>query len=220
MFLAVQNRLPEATSRFWISRALTSLVSVKPEKYSLGLADAVGALADDVAKLRLVIEHGDVGRFYHRITVARHGRDQFYESGRLVRNLGQHLVGGEFLAVLPVVLADAEEFRRIGDRRQEFQPCHRAKQFCALGSVREIFQRRDGLRAAGQRDLDRGRRDRPVQRIRGRHDVDDLIATDDAETRLSRLIGKGCKTHIHFPPGNCTSLSFTSLLHLATSALM
>jgi hypothetical protein len=31
MFLAVQNRLPEATSRCWISRALTSLVSVKPE---------------------------------------------------------------------------------------------------------------------------------------------------------------------------------------------
>ena len=27
----IQNRLPEATSRFWISRALTSLVSVKPE---------------------------------------------------------------------------------------------------------------------------------------------------------------------------------------------
>ena len=61
-----------------------------------------------------------------------------------------------------------------------------------------------------------------MQRIRGGHDVDDVIAADDAETGLPAepVIGKCRKTHLHFPPGNCTALSFTSLLHLATSALM
>jgi hypothetical protein len=61
-----------------------------------------------------------------------------------------------------------------------------------------------------------------MQRVRNGYDVDDAFAADDSETRLpAKLrIDKRSKTHIHFPPGNCTSLSFTSLLHLATSALM
>ena len=78
--------------------------------HRLGLPDAMGALADDVAKLRLVIERGDIGGLDHLVAVARHRRDQLDEAGRLVRHLGEHLVGGKFLAMLPVVLADAEEF--------------------------------------------------------------------------------------------------------------
>ena len=38
MFFAVQNREPEATSRCWISRALTSFISVKPEMYCIASA--------------------------------------------------------------------------------------------------------------------------------------------------------------------------------------
>ncbi len=61
-----------------------------------------------------------------------------------------------------------------------------------------------------------------MQRIRRGNDVDHIIAADDTEPRLiaPRRIDETCKTHGYFPPGNCTSLSFTSLLHLATSALM
>jgi len=70
----------------------------------------MGAFADDVAKLGLIIERGDVIRLDDLVAVAGHGRDQLDEAGRFVRNLGQHLVGGEFLAMPFVVLADAKEF--------------------------------------------------------------------------------------------------------------
>jgi hypothetical protein len=68
------------------------------------------ALADDVTKLRLVIELGDIGRLGDFVAVTRHGRVQLDEASRLVRNFGQHLVGLKLFTVLPVVLADAEEF--------------------------------------------------------------------------------------------------------------
>ena len=71
---------------------------------------AMRAFADDIAKLRLVIERGDAVGSHHLVTVARHGVGELDETGRLVRDLGQHLVGFEFLAMLFVVLADAEEF--------------------------------------------------------------------------------------------------------------
>ena len=70
----------------------------------------MGALADDVAKLRLVIELDDTGRPCDLVAVAGHGAGELDEAGRLVRHFRQHLVGGEFLAMLLVVLADAEKF--------------------------------------------------------------------------------------------------------------
>jgi hypothetical protein len=180
----------------------------------------MGTLADHVAKLRLVIERGDVGRLDHLVAVSRHGVDQFYESGRLVRYFGQHLVGGQFLAMFFVVLADAKKLGRVRNRRQEFQPGDRAKQLCAFRRDRQIFQRRERRSPAGHGYLDRGRRHCPMQRIGGRNHVDDGIAADNAKSRRRRRFGKTRKTHSYFPPGNCMLLSFTSLLHLATSALM
>jgi hypothetical protein len=78
--------------------------------HRIGLLDAMGALADNVTKLRLVIEHGDVSWLDHLVTIARYRRGELDEPGRLVRNFGQHLVGGEFLAMFFVVLAHAKEF--------------------------------------------------------------------------------------------------------------
>ena len=119
-------------------------------------------------------------------------------------------------------LPTQKNFDGSGIGGRNFSPAIGTQQLRAFGRNRKLLQRRDRLRPAGQRDLDRGSGHRAMQRIRGGRDVDDLIAADDAETGFpaERLIGKCRKTHLHFPPGICTSLSFTSLLHLATSALM
>jgi len=66
--------------------------------------------------------------------------------------------------------------------------------------LQPIFQSRERRGAAGDGGLDRGRRNRPMQRVGGRNHVDHVLAADDAEPRLRPRFGKGCQRIFTFLP--------------------
>jgi hypothetical protein len=202
MFLAVQNREPELTSRFCISRAqIVKNRDARDVSECIGLRHMVCPLADHEDKFRLVIECSDPFGPRHVFVLAAHRVNELDKPGRLRRYFGQHLIGDQFLAVLARIFADAKEFRRIRNGRQKPQRIERPHKAVLLGSLRYVLDRGERRIARGQRRLHRRSRDMPVQLVSSGADVHQPTGTQDAKSgpRGQRAVDERRKLHCCLP---------------------
>src|SRR3974390_1590859 len=220
-------RCPEARARgdlTFLDFAQTDVVEDRDARdviERVRLLHAMRALADHEDELRLVVERADAFRPSHLGVLAAHRVEYFYEAGRLIRHLGQHLVREQLLAMLARIFAYAEEFRWIHDRWQKLQSGGRLYQAGALGRGGEIAERGEYRRPGRERRLHGCGRHVPVELMRRRAYIDDAVVAQDSEPRSGEAGTGNCRKLHFFSPVFClASAVCITAVHFFRSALM